>query len=93
MWVLSKIQNFNSRIPLFELLMVEENFVKGFLPREIHLLFTSSASYACWCLLGSAKYYTVCSLFMHGIKKSSLGNMEDLYIFSNPYLYSLFKTL
>lgn len=62
-------------------------------PPRRKLLFTSSASYVCWCLVDSAKYYRVCSHFMHGIMEISLGNMEDLYILSNPYLYSLLKTL
>lgn len=55
----------------------------------------TSASCACWCLADNAKYCTVGSYFMHGTKESSLGNVEDLYIFPNPYIYiySLFKTL
>lgn len=52
-----------------------------------------SASCAHWWLADNAEYCTAGSYFMHGIKESSLGNVEDLYIYSLILIYSLFKAL
>jgi len=47
----------------------------------------TSASCACWWLADNAEYCIVGSYFILVIEESSLGNVEDLYTFPNPYIY------